>query len=98
MTNITYITTTTLDLREAMPLNELVYRLSKASDDWKHPMLAQYAEIYRDTLFNFDYNDYQISTVQYFYLDIHNMVLDLFKLDNHAHTVARCLMQAIYGS
>lgn len=97
MTNITYITTSMPDLREAMILNELINRLNKASDDWKHPVIALYAEIYRDTLFNFDYNDYQIATVQDFYLDIHNMVLDLFKLDHHAHTVARCLTQAIYG-
>lgn len=97
MTNITYITTTTPDLREAMPLNELVYRLSKASDDWKHPMLAQYAEIYRDTLNRFGYNDHQLATVQDFYIDIYEMVLDLFKLKNHAHNVARNLTEAIYG-
>ncbi|MCZ9311614.1 hypothetical protein PAF15_06630 [Weissella koreensis] len=97
MTNITYLTNITPDLREAMPVTELVHRLTKASEDWKHPILALYADMFHDALIDYGYNNYQMATMENFATDIYEMVLDLWSFNYHADTIAYKLTRAIYG-
>ena len=97
MTNITYITTTMPDLRQSMLLSELVDRLAKESEDWKHPIQAQYADMFHDKIKSYIYNDHHQATMKDFATDIYKLVFDLYHLHNHADTIAYKLTSTIYG-
>lgn len=97
MTNITYLTSTTPDLRQSMPLNELINRLANISEDWKHPIIAKYADMYHDTLKYYGYNDNQQASIKDFATDIYELVFDLWGSKEHADIIAYKLIRAIYG-
>lgn len=97
MTTITYLQATKPDLRQAMTLKELVNRLAKYSNNWRHPLLAEYADLYRDVLIEHGYHDDQVANMPDFALDIYLLVLDLSGSKNHADNVAYKLTRTIYG-
>lgn len=98
MTNITYLNSTLPELRQSMPMGELLQRLSILSESWIHPILGKFADILYETITDYQYNKYQQATMKDFSDDIYNVVYELCGWDSFADTTAYKITKIIYGN